>query len=130
MTNDQKPAVVVHGPVWDPIHIREWDPFHIKTWKWMQVISFQSFTMAWSYFMLLASALMEVLFMFPDVDLQFNLGQYVPSKYLPVYTASIAGITIMARMRGIIWQRDKIQDYIQRHTDGDEEGNPHDQPNR
>lgn len=120
----------MHGPVWDPIHIREWDPFHIKTWKWMQVISFQSFTMAWSYFMLLASALMEVLFMFPDVDLQFNLGQYVPSKYLPVYTASIAGITIMARMRGIIWQRDKIQDYIQRHTDGDEEGNPHDQPNR
>lgn len=92
-------------------------PFHVKTWHHLKYISFGSMTVAWTYLMLVGSAVMEVLLAFPDVDLQFNLGQFVPPKWLPVYTAAIAGITLVARLRSIVWRQDRVQDYIRKSTD-------------
>lgn len=94
-------------------------PFHVKTWHGLKYISLGSLTVAWTYVMLVASAAMEVLLAFPDVDLQFNLGQFIPPKWLPVYTAAIAGLTLLARLRSIVWKTDHVQDFIRERTDGE-----------
>lgn len=92
-------------------------PVHVKTWHGIKYITFGSMTVAWTYLLLVGSAAMEVLLAFPDVDLQFNLGQFVPPKWLPVYTAAIAGLTLVARLRSIVWRQDRVQDYIRERTD-------------
>ena len=96
-------------------------PWHIACWLHARRISLGSLTVAWTYVMFVASAVMELLFQVPDIAGQFGLNQWVPPRWLPWYTAGMAVITLMARLRSIIWKDDRIEAYVRHYTD-DERG--------
>ena len=66
---------------------------------------FHSATVAWSYFLGVVSVGIETLLQFPDISNTLGLQQYLPAKTTPFYMFGIAAITLMARLRSIIWRQ-------------------------
>ncbi len=85
-------------------------PFHIWCLCHTKRLTFHSLTVAWTYVMFAASAGMELLFQVPDVAGQFGIASWVPPRWLPWYTFSMAGITLVARLRSIIWRDDRHEE--------------------
>lgn len=75
-------------------------------WHRVKCLCLHSLTMGWSYFLLFASTILELIFQIPDVwnTLEGSgLTQYIPPHWLPWFTGAIALITIAARLRGILY---------------------------
>lgn len=92
-------------------------PWQARWWKKIKWASLGSLTVGWSYALFVASALMELVFQLPDIATEFGLNSWVPPRWLPWYTAAMALITLMARLRGIMWQRDPAQEFMRRMDD-------------
>lgn len=92
-------------------------PWHLKCWHIAKWFSFSSLTVSWTYLMFVGSALMELLFQIPDLANEFGLHDYVPPRWLPWYTAAMALITLMARLRSILWRQDYLETRVREVTD-------------
>lgn len=97
---------------------------------WYHRVTFGSLTVLWSYFLIFGSVMLELLFQFPDVALQYSLATYVKPEWIPAYTGVVATITILARLRSILWRNDRIDSYIQDREDPQQKGDHSDQLNR
>lgn len=99
-----------------------------RSWCWYKAkgASLGSLTIAWSYVMLMFSAVLELIFQVPDIANEFGFASWVPPRWLPWYTGAMAVITLLARLRSIIWKDDHVEQYVRRYTDdaGTEGGRP------
>jgi TRAP-type C4-dicarboxylate transport system permease small subunit len=82
------------------------------------VLCGHSLTVAWSYFMFIASGVLEALMQWPDISNTLGLQQYLPPRVLPLYMIAIGLITLGARMRTLQWR-------WQRHVDEEHKDEDH-----
>lgn len=90
-----------------------------RSWIATKWASLGSMTVGWTYIMFAGSAVMELIFQIPDIANEFGASAYVPPRWLPWYTAAMALVTLLARLRSIIWKDDHIEEYVRKYTDAD-----------
>lgn len=75
-------------------------------WHYTKRACFHSVTMALHYVVLAAGVALEALLQFPDVASSVGLAAYVPTAWAGWYTLAIAGLTLAARLRSLLWKKD------------------------
>lgn len=75
-------------------------------WCHCKSACFRSATVAWSYVALVASALVEVLFQYPDISAALGVQQYLPSEDVPYYVFAMMAVTLAARLRSILFKKE------------------------
>lgn len=78
----------------------------VPRWHHFKMVCFHSITVAWSYAMFLLAMAGQALITWPDISNSLGLTAYIPPKYAPAYMFGIAALTLVARLRSILWHQE------------------------